>query len=105
MEELDDLGREMLRDSIFETIENQIRDGTPPKTKATLDRLMKEGYDKEAAMKLIGCVLTTEMFEVLHEGRNYDEGKYVRALKLLPNLPWDDEEDEAASNSGSKSSQ
>ena len=94
MEELDGPGRDILRDSIFEIIENQMREGTPPETKATLVRLMKEGYDREAAMKLIGCVLSTEMFDVLREGRTYDEEKYVRALEALPKLPWDDEDDD-----------
>ncbi len=37
----------MLRASLFEAIENQVRDGTSPETKRTLDRLMGQGMTKD----------------------------------------------------------
>ena len=72
-------------------INNQIRDGTPPETKETYDRLLSEGYSEEDVMKLIGAVVSSEIFAVLKEGRTYDKESYVAALKALPRLPWDEE--------------
>ena len=82
---------EALRSMIFDVINNQIRDGTPPETKATYDRLLAEGYPKEEVMKYIACVVSLEIFSVVNEGHTYDEQGYVAALKALPRLPWDEE--------------
>jgi hypothetical protein len=81
----------VLRSAIFEVINNQIRDGTPPETKETYDRLLSEGYSKEEVMKYIGAVVSSEIFAVLKEGRTYDNERYVAALKALPRLPWYEE--------------
>jgi hypothetical protein len=81
---------EVLRSTIFEVINNQIREGTPPETKETYDRLLSEGYSEEEVMKYIGAVVSSEIFAVLKEGRPYDKDSYVAALKALPRLPWDE---------------
>lgn len=78
-----------LRAAIFEIIDNQLRDGTPPETRETFDRLRTQGYSQEETLKLIGCVVVSEIFDVLKEGRPYDNEAYVRALHALPRLPWD----------------
>ncbi len=82
---------ETLRSMIFDVINNQIRDGTPPETRATYDRLLAEGYPEEEVMKYIGAVVSSEIFSVIKEGRTYDERRYVAALRTLPRLPWDEE--------------
>ena len=76
---------------IFDVINNQIRDGTPPETKATYDRLLAEEYPEEEVMKYIGSVVSSEIFSVVKEGRTYDEQRYVAVLRALPRLPWDKE--------------
>ena len=38
---------EALRSAIFELINNQLKDGTPPETKATYDRLLSDGYSEQ----------------------------------------------------------
>lgn len=81
----------ILRAAIFEIIKNQINDGSPLETKGTYELLMAEGYSEEETMKLIGCVVSSEIFEMLKEGRRFDEAAYVKALKALPQLPWEDE--------------
>lgn len=83
--------QEYLRAAIFEIIENQINSNNPPETKKTYDRLLAEGYSEEEVMKYIGCVVSTEIFGVLKEGRAFNEKSYVKALKDLPKLPWDEE--------------
>ena len=80
---------EILRGAIFEIIHNQIRDDNPPETKATLERLLATGIPEEEALKMIGCCVTTEINDMLKHQRTFDEARYVRALRRLPQLPWD----------------
>ncbi len=87
MEELERQAR--IRGLIFEVIENQIRDDDPPETKQTLERLLAEGFPQAEAMKLIGCVVTSEIFEVLKQHREFDREGYIESLKRLPALPWE----------------
>jgi len=80
-----------LRAAILEVINSQMRDNDPPETKQTFDRLQKEGFPKEEALKLIGYVVASEVFTVLKENRSYDKAKYISALNALPKLPWEKE--------------
>ena len=80
-----------LREAILEVINNQMRDNDPPETKQAFLRLQKEGFSKEETLKLIGCVVASEVFTVLKENRPYDNKKYISALRALPKLPWDKE--------------
>ena len=82
-------GNPHLRRAILEVVENQLRDGTPPETRATLERLMGDGRSREEAVQLIGCVVTTEIFDVLKNREPYNETRYVAALRALPRLPWE----------------
>lgn len=83
--------RRLLREAIFEVVENQIRDRDPPETQATFDRLLRQGFTEEEAMRLIGCVVSSEMFHILREGKPFDLSRYVAMLDALPRLPWDEE--------------
>jgi hypothetical protein len=53
--------------------------------------LLSEGYPEDEVMKLIGAVVSSEIFAVLKEGRAYDNDGYVATLKALPKLPWDED--------------
>jgi hypothetical protein len=79
--------RQLLRETILEIVENQLRENNPPATKDTLDRLVNEGYTKDEARRLIGCVVTKEVFDVWKTMEPYNEERYVRALRRLPELP------------------
>jgi hypothetical protein len=83
---------EIAQTAIFEIIDNQMRDETPPETKQTFDRLIADGYSHEETMKLIGCVVSSEIFAVLKQRQPYNQERYVAALKALPELPWGDDE-------------
>ena len=72
---------QIAREAIFEIIENQIRDNTPPETKQTYDRLIADGHSHEEAMKMIGCVVTSEIFDVLKQNQPYNQERYVAALQ------------------------
>jgi len=82
----------VLRRSLLEVVENQLREGTPPETRATLDRLMAEGFAREQAVELIACVVSSEIFDVLKNGRPYQAPRYLAALRALPRLPWEGKE-------------
>ena len=72
---------------VLEVVENQIRQLNPPAAKETFDRLIREGYDQDEARRLIGCVVASEIFDILKSMEPYDEDRYVSALRKLPELP------------------
>jgi len=75
--------------AIIRVIMNQIHQNKPPETRETFDRLLGEGYPKDEAYRLIGCVLTAEIYDMMKEGRVFDESLYAKRLRDLPKLPWD----------------
>jgi len=72
-----------LQKTIFEVVENQIRENNPPETRKTLDRLLKKGYSKDDAMKLLGRAVLGEIYKVLKSKEPFDEKRYVKALREL----------------------
>jgi hypothetical protein len=78
---------ERARKAILEVVDNQLRDLNPPATKEAFDRLVGEGFGQDEARRLIGCVVASEIFDVLASLQAYDEDRYVTALKNLPALP------------------
>ena len=74
----------------MDIVDNQLRDNTPPETRQTLERLVADGHTLEDARRLIGCVVSTEIYDVLTEQRPFDEAAYVAALDRLPTLPWEE---------------
>ncbi len=77
----------VLNQAILKVVDNQIRDLTPPATRETFDRLVREGVTKDEARRLIACVVASEIFDVLKHEQPYDEERYLKALKKLPELP------------------
>lgn len=82
-------GGQLAGEAIVEAIENQIRDNDPPETALTLARLMQAGESRENAMRLIGCAMAVEIFEILKNNRPFDEPRYVENLRRLPELPFE----------------
>jgi len=76
-----------LRRALLEVVENQLRDGTPPETRATLDRLVGGGHTREQAVERIAGVVEAEMQAVLRTRRPFDEARFVAALRALPEQP------------------
>jgi hypothetical protein len=75
----------------MDIIDNQLRDNTPTETRQTFERLVATGHTLEDARRLIGCVVSTAIYDVLAQHRPFDEAAYVAALQLLPILPWEEE--------------
>ena len=78
-----------LKAATLQVINNQIRANDPPETKQTLDRLISEGYSREEAKELIGCVVSSEIFNILKEQEEFNLERFVGALRNLPKLPWE----------------
>jgi hypothetical protein len=79
----------VLNKAIMKVVENQLRDGTPPEIKQTLDRLLNDGIEEPEAKRLIACVVATEIYNLLKFKQPYDHERFVQALHRLPKLPWD----------------
>ncbi|MDQ2830650.1 MAG: hypothetical protein M3Y74_16590 [Chloroflexota bacterium] len=75
--------------AIMEVVDNQLRDGTPPEARQTLDRLLAAGYPEGEARRLIACAVTSGIFDVIKNHQPYDEARYITALRRLPTLPWE----------------
>ena len=76
-----------LKSAILEVVENQLQADDPPETRQTFDRLISEGYSEEEAKKLIGCVVSSEIFDVLKKQEPFNPKRYAKALNELPKLP------------------
>ena len=74
----------------MDIVDTQVRDNTPPETRRTLERLVAAGHTLEDARRLTGCVVATEIYDVLTQHRSFDEAAYVAALQPLPILPWEE---------------
>jgi hypothetical protein len=81
---------QLLHRHMLEIVQNQLRDGTPPETRATLDRLLAEGHSRHDALNLIASVVTAEMSAMLQSNQPFQEARFVAALRALPKLPGDE---------------
>ncbi|OGA68792.1 MAG: hypothetical protein A3F77_05180 [Betaproteobacteria bacterium RIFCSPLOWO2_12_FULL_67_28] len=76
---------------MFEVIENQLRNNDPPETRKTLERLVGGGRARQEAIRLIACVLATELFTVMKSESPYDNARYIANLRRLPKLPFEED--------------
>jgi len=80
---------EKLRKEIFSVIKNQIKENNPPETRATYNRLRKQGFDDFTTMQMLGQCLAVEIFEMLKYKKPYDRDRYIRHLLGLPEQPFE----------------
>jgi Mg/Co/Ni transporter MgtE len=79
----------VLKQEIIEVVNNQLENLDPPETKETYDRLVADGISDQEARRLIGCVVSSEIFDVLKQEQPFDHARFVTALNKLPKLPWE----------------
>jgi hypothetical protein len=77
------------RAALLETIEKQILSNDPPETGQTLERLLRQGFSREASLRYIASALVGELFGVLRNEASFDQARYIANLNALPKLPWD----------------
>jgi len=75
-------GNPHLQAAIMEVVENQLRNNDPPQTQQTL----------KEAKRLIACVVSAEIFDVLKKNEPFNLDRFVKGLNKLPAMPWDEEE-------------
>ena len=78
---------ELLKEQIFEIIENQLTENNPPETKTTFNRLKEQGFDDSKTRQMIGQCLSMELFDTIKKGKPFNEKRYVKNLKALPKEP------------------
>jgi len=81
-----------LRAAIMEVVENQLRSNDPPQTRQTFKRLIEAGHSEKEAKRLIGCVVSAEIFDVLKKQEPFNLDRFVKGLNKLPAMPWEEEE-------------
>ena len=82
----------VLNAAIMKVVDNQLRSNDPPQTQETLKRLVEAGHSEIEAKRLIACVVSAEIFDVLKQQQPFDLDRFVNGLNNLPALPWDEEE-------------
>ncbi len=73
-----------LTEAILAVVNQQMRDTTPPETQRTFNRLVALGYAPEDAHRLIGNIVTQEIFAVMQHGDVYHEQRYIVAVHGVP---------------------
>lgn len=78
-----------IQTAVLEVVEIQVETNDPPETGMTLIRLINEGYTPKDSKDLIGCVVLSEVFDVMKNGETFNLQRYVAALNQLPRIPED----------------
>ena len=73
-----------LQPAIMEVVENQLRNNDPPETGQTFKRLIQAGHSEKAAKRLIACVVSAEIFDVLKKQEPFNLDRFVKSLNKLP---------------------
>lgn len=76
----------VVRKVLIEAIKTQIEDNTPPETKETYDRLLRQGITEEDAYMYLAQALSTEMYHMMKVKREYSRESYVKRLAKLPDI-------------------
>jgi hypothetical protein len=75
--------------TILEVVRNQIRDGDPPESRQTFERLKSEGYTADEAHRLMSTAVTVELFHIMRDRQSFDRKRFLWNLAHLPREPWD----------------
>ena len=76
-----------LKAAFMEVVENQIRDGDPPETRETLERLKSEGVSDDDARIYIGQAVCIEVWDILKNKKEFNMERFLHNLKNLPDEP------------------
>jgi len=82
-----------LQTAIMKVVENQLCNNDPPQTGQTLKRLIEAGHSEEEAKRLIACVVSAEIFDVLKKNQPFNLDRFVKGLNKLPTMPWAEKEE------------
>lgn len=80
---------EILRNQVFEILNNQLKSKNPPEVQETYDGLIEKGHDDVDVRKIIGQCLMVELFDVFKYQKTFDLERYVKNLRALPKEPFE----------------
>ncbi|SRR6266480_586022 len=72
-----------LKAAILEVVENQFRNGDPPETRQTLERLLAAGYSRKQSIEMIRSALVEEIWAILHDHKLFDQARFAALLEHL----------------------
>jgi len=73
--------------AILVVVENQLNGNNPPETKQTYNRLLEAGFSENEAKRLIGHVVSAEIFDIMKKKEPFNLERFVKALNKLPKMP------------------
>jgi hypothetical protein len=79
----------ILKASILEVVNNQLKSGDPPETKQTFNRLIGEGISEKDAKIYIGQAVAVEIFNIMKHGETFNLERYRNNLSRLPDEIFD----------------
>ena len=82
-----------LQAPIMEVVENQLRNNDPPQTRQTYERLIEAGHSEKEAKRLIACVVSAEIFDVLKKNQTFNLDRFVKGFNKLPMMFWAEKEE------------
>jgi hypothetical protein len=77
----------VLREKVLEILEIQLTENNPPEAKTTFERLKAMDYEENDAKHLIVKCLIIEISDAMKCNKFFNEKRYVKNLKKLPNDP------------------
>lgn len=81
-----------LQSAIIEVVETQLRNNDPPQTGQTFKRLIEAGHSEKEAKRLIACVVSAEIFDVLKKNEPFNLDRFLKGLNKLPAMPWEEQQ-------------
>jgi hypothetical protein len=54
---------------------------------------MAAGHSEREAKRLIGCVVSAEIYDVLKKKEPFNLERFVKGLDNLPAMPWEEKDD------------
>jgi hypothetical protein len=70
--------------TLHEIVATQLADDDPPEVWATAQRLRRLGYGRHEILHMLGAAMSTQLWEALHNQREYDIEQHRAALAALP---------------------
>ena len=80
------LKKKMFRKSMFMITSNQLMADDPPETRATMERLTKEGIEEDDAFMMVTAAVSAEIYDSYHSDKGYDNKRLLKRFKELPIL-------------------
>ncbi len=79
----DDAAADRFFDDLLDAVDQQLTSPATPFVSKTLDRLMKEGMERDEAREAIARCLAEEADQVMRSGRAFDLDGYRKSLERI----------------------